>query len=39
MPLASPARDHFLSGAARGWGDLDWAGMGRVIAENAGLEP
>lgn len=39
MPLASLAHDHFLSGVARGWGDLDWAGMGRVIAENAGLEP
>ena len=39
MPLASLAHDHFLSGVARGWGELDWAGMGRVIAENAGLEP
>ncbi len=39
MPLASLAHDHFLSGVARGWGDLDWAGMGRVVAENAGLEP
>lgn len=38
MPLASLAHDHFLSGVARGWGGLDWAGMGRVIAENAGLE-
>jgi 3-hydroxyisobutyrate dehydrogenase-like beta-hydroxyacid dehydrogenase len=39
MPLASLAHGHFLSGVARGYGDLDWAGMGRVIAENAGLEP
>lgn len=39
MPLASLAHDHFLSGVARGWGELDWAGMGRVVAENAGLEP
>jgi len=39
MPLASLARDHFLSGVARGYGDLDWSGVGRVIAENAGLEP
>lgn len=39
MPLASLAHDHFLSGVARGWGELDWAGMGRVIAANAGLEP
>lgn len=39
MPLASLAHDHFLSGVARGWGDLDWAGMSRVVAENAGLEP
>jgi 3-hydroxyisobutyrate dehydrogenase-like beta-hydroxyacid dehydrogenase len=38
MPLASLAHDHFLSGVARGWGELDWAGMGRVIAANAGLE-
>lgn len=38
MPLASLAHDHLLSGVARGWGDLDWAGMGRVIAANAGLE-
>ncbi|MET0398785.1 MAG: NAD(P)-dependent oxidoreductase [Longimicrobiaceae bacterium] len=39
MPLASLAHDHFLSGVARGWGELDWAGMGRVVAGNAGLEP
>ena len=24
MPVASAIRDHFVSGVARGWGDLDW---------------
>jgi 3-hydroxyisobutyrate dehydrogenase-like beta-hydroxyacid dehydrogenase len=38
MPLASLAHDHLPSGVARGWGELDWAGTGRVIAANGGLE-
>ena len=38
MPLASLLRDHFLSGVARGYGDIDWAGLTRVIAEDAGLD-
>ena len=38
MPLASLAHDHFLSGVARGWGELDWAGLGRVVAADAGLD-
>jgi 3-hydroxyisobutyrate dehydrogenase-like beta-hydroxyacid dehydrogenase len=37
MPLASLIRDHLLSAIARGRGDIDWAGLARVIAENAGL--
>lgn len=37
MPLASLVRDHLLSGIARGYGDLDWAAITKVIAEDAGL--
>jgi 3-hydroxyisobutyrate dehydrogenase-like beta-hydroxyacid dehydrogenase len=37
MPLASLIRDHFLSAMAHGQGGMDWAGLARVIAENAGL--
>jgi 3-hydroxyisobutyrate dehydrogenase-like beta-hydroxyacid dehydrogenase len=37
MPLASLLRDHFLSGVARGKGDLDWAALAQLIAEDAGL--
>jgi DNA-binding NtrC family response regulator len=37
MPLASLIRDHFLSAMAHGRGETDWAGLARVIAENAGL--
>src|SRR2546430_9030585 len=29
MPLASLIRDRYLSGVARGWGDIDWAGLAR----------
>ncbi len=38
MPLASLLRDHLLSAVARGQGDLDWASLARVLAENAGLK-
>ena len=38
MPLASLLRDHLLSGVARGYGDIDWSGLARVIAEDAGLK-
>jgi 3-hydroxyisobutyrate dehydrogenase-like beta-hydroxyacid dehydrogenase len=38
MPLGSLLRDHFLSGVARGYGDIDWCGVARVIAEDAGLK-
>jgi hypothetical protein len=37
MPLASLIREHFLSAIAHGQGELDWAGLARVIAENAAL--
>lgn len=37
LPLASLIRDRFLSGVARGWGDIDWAGLARVAAADAGL--
>ena len=37
MPAASTVRDHLLSGAARGMGELDWAALVRVIAEGAGI--
>jgi 3-hydroxyisobutyrate dehydrogenase-like beta-hydroxyacid dehydrogenase len=37
MPVASVIRDHFVSGVARGWGDLDWAALAKVVAEEAGL--
>jgi len=37
MPLASLIRDHMLSGIARGMGEIDWAAIGRVVAEDAGL--
>ena len=36
MPLGSLVHDRLLSAVARGWGDLDWAGLGRVAAEAAG---
>ena len=37
MPVASVIRDHFLSGVARGKGDMDWAALAKVVAEDAGL--
>lgn len=38
MPMASLVRDRYLTGMARGMGELDWAGLGRLAAEDAGLE-
>jgi len=38
MPIASVVRDQFLTGIARGYEDLDWAALGRVCADDAGLE-
>jgi 3-hydroxyisobutyrate dehydrogenase-like beta-hydroxyacid dehydrogenase len=37
MPVASVIRDHFVSGVARGWADVDWAALAKVVAEDAGL--
>ena len=37
MPVASVIRDHYLSAVARGWGDMDWAALAKVAAEDAGL--
>ena len=37
MPLASLMRDRYLSAVARGWGEIDWAGLARVAAVDAGL--
>jgi len=37
MPLASLIRDHYMSAVARGWAEMDWAGLGRVAAANSGL--
>ncbi len=37
MPVASVIRDHYLSGVARGWQDIDWAALARVAAADAGL--
>jgi 3-hydroxyisobutyrate dehydrogenase-like beta-hydroxyacid dehydrogenase len=38
LPLAALIRDRFLIGLSRGWGHLDQAALGKVAAENAGLE-
>jgi 3-hydroxyisobutyrate dehydrogenase-like beta-hydroxyacid dehydrogenase len=38
LPLADLIRDRFLIGLSRGWDDLDMAALGKVAAENAGLE-
>jgi 3-hydroxyisobutyrate dehydrogenase-like beta-hydroxyacid dehydrogenase len=37
MPVASVIRDHYLSGMARGWQDIDWAALARIAAADAGL--
>jgi 3-hydroxyisobutyrate dehydrogenase-like beta-hydroxyacid dehydrogenase len=38
MPAASVVHDRYLTGVARGLGELDWAGLGRIAAEDAGLD-
>lgn len=38
MPLASLVHENYVSGIARGWGDIDWSSLGRVAAANAGLD-
>lgn len=37
MPFASIIRDNFISGLARGKGQLDWSALAQVAKENAGL--
>jgi 3-hydroxyisobutyrate dehydrogenase-like beta-hydroxyacid dehydrogenase len=38
MPLASLLHDQLLAGVARGYSELDWTAMTRIIAENAGIQ-
>jgi 3-hydroxyisobutyrate dehydrogenase-like beta-hydroxyacid dehydrogenase len=38
MPLADLIRDRFLIALSRGWADLDQAALGKLAAENAGLD-
>jgi 3-hydroxyisobutyrate dehydrogenase-like beta-hydroxyacid dehydrogenase len=38
MPLGSLLHDNFLAAVGRGKGEIDWAGLAGLIAENAGLE-
>jgi hypothetical protein len=37
LPLASLIRDHLISGIARGFGELDWSAVAKVVATDAGL--
>jgi 3-hydroxyisobutyrate dehydrogenase-like beta-hydroxyacid dehydrogenase len=37
LPLASLLRDHLLTAIANGKGDMDWAALAELAAENAGL--
>jgi len=37
MPAASLVRDHFVAGVAQGQGDIDWSGLARICAKEAGL--
>lgn len=37
MPFGSLVRDRFMSAIARGGADLDWSGLARVAAQDAGL--
>ncbi len=38
LPLASMIHDHLVEGLARGYGDIDWSGLAKVLAEDAGLK-
>lgn len=38
LPAASMIHDHLLEGIARGYGDIDWSGVAKVLAEDAGLK-
>jgi len=37
LPTASVLRDHFLSGMAKGLGELDWSVVSRVVRADAGI--
>ena len=37
MPLTSPMHDRYISAIARGWSEIDWAGLARVAAADSGL--
>lgn len=39
MPVAGVLHDRYMAAIARGYGDFDWAGLGRLCAEDAGLPP
>lgn len=38
LPVASLIRDHLVAAMAKGYEDLDWSVLGRIAAQNAGLE-
>ncbi len=38
LPIASVVRDHLVAAMAKGYEELDWAVLGRIAAQNAGLE-
>jgi 3-hydroxyisobutyrate dehydrogenase-like beta-hydroxyacid dehydrogenase len=38
LPLGRLLQEHFESAVDRGWADIDWAGLGRVSAADAGLD-
>ena len=39
LPIGGLVRERFLTALARGYDGFDWAGLGRVCAEDAGLPP
>lgn len=38
LPIASLVRDHLVAAMAKGYEELDWSVLGRIAAQNAGLE-
>ena len=38
LPIASLIRDHLVAAMAKGYENLDWSVLGRIAAQNAGLE-
>jgi len=38
LPIAGLLHDHYLSAMAWGWADIDWAGLAKVSAVEAGLD-